>query len=248
MPKRTRVKSTSKGTTPRSAGSARPARRPDTRPMKNTAAVPPSPIPAPAARVPAYPVGLLIDRPQAPLDRISTFFRPILAVPIVLILMLLGGSGGKYTTGIGILCLPTALMLLFRRKYPKWWFDWNQGLMNFGLRVGAYLFLLTDAYPSTDEEQVVHLRLPYPDAARSLSPGLPLIKWLLAVPHYVMLIVLGIAACFAVILAWFAILFTGRYPEALFDLVVGVQRWCLRVTAYAFLLTTDEYPPFRLGE
>jgi hypothetical protein len=140
------------------------------------------------------------------------------------------------------------LMLVFKQKYPRWWFDWNIALTRFGTRVGAYLALLRDEYPSTDEDQAVHIEIPYPDAKKDLNRWLPLVKWFLAIPHYIVLFFLGIAAIFVVIVAWFAILFTGRYPKGLFDFVVGVMRWSLRVSAYAALLTTDEYPPFTLGE
>jgi hypothetical protein len=143
--------------------------------------------------------------------------------------------------------LATLLMLVFRRKYPRWWFDWNLALTRFGARVWAYLALLRDEYPSTDDEQAVHVEIAYPDALHDLSRWLPLVKWLLAIPHYVVLCFLCVAACFCVIIAWFAILITGRYPRPLFDFVVGVFRWWLRVAAYAFLLTTDRYPPFSLA-
>ena len=135
----------------------------------------------------------------------------------------------------------------FRQKYPGWWFDWNVALTAFGLRVMAYLALLRDEYPSTDEEQAVHLDIVYPDAKLELNRWLPLVKWLLALPHFIVLGLLAAAAVVCVILAWFAILFTGHYPRSLFDFVVGVFRWWVRVAAYAVLLTTDRYPPFRLG-
>ena len=144
--------------------------------------------------------------------------------------------------------LPTLLLILFRQKYPRWWFDWNLALARFTARVAAYLALLTDVYPSTDEEQAVHLEIRYPDVKAELNRWLPLVKWFLAIPHYIVLWFLDIAAVVIIIIAWFAILFTGRYPRDLFDFVVGVFRWHLRVLAYAFLLTTDRYPPFRLGE
>jgi len=139
------------------------------------------------------------------------------------------------------------LMLLFRQKYPRWWFDWNLALTRFSTRVAVYLALLRDEYPSADDEQAVHIQIPYPDAKQELNRWLPLVKWFLAIPHYVVLWFLSIAAFLCVIIAWFAILFTGRYPRSLFDFVVGVFRWWLRVAAYAFLLTTDRYPPFGTG-
>ncbi|HEV2014027.1 MAG TPA: DUF4389 domain-containing protein [Candidatus Dormibacteraeota bacterium] len=160
-------------------------------------------------------------------------------------------DGRHHTTatlasGAGLLFLPLLLMILFRQKYPRWWFDWNINVLRFSNRVTAYLALLDDRYPSTDEEQSVHLNFAYPDA-RQLNRWLPLIKWLLAVPHYVVLFFLGIAAVVVVIVAWFAILFTGTYPRNLFDFVVGVLRWGNRVTGYAFALVTDQYPPFTLS-
>jgi hypothetical protein len=138
-------------------------------------------------------------------------------------------------------------MIVFRMRYPRWWFGFARELARFGARIGAYLTLLTDQYPSTVEEQSVHLEIEYPEAERDLNRWLPLVKWLLAIPHYLVLVVLWLAAIVAVVVAWFAILVTGRYPRALFDFVVGVGRWSLRVAAYAFLLVTDRYPPFSLN-
>jgi hypothetical protein len=204
---------------------------------------------------PAYPVTLAIDYPDRALNRLTTFFRIFALIPIAIILSLVSGAGffgdrmqdwdWLFVAG-GILFLATLLMILFRQKYPRWWFDWNIALTKFSARVGAYIFLLTDVYPSTDEEQSVHIEIPYPDVPKDLSRGLPLVKWFLAIPHYIVLACLGIAAIFCIVIAWFAILFTGRYPRGLFDFVVGVYRWGLRIAAYAFLLTTDKYPPFSL--
>jgi len=202
---------------------------------------------------PAFPATLEIDYPDRELNRWTTFFRPLTVIPIAIILGLLSrttvrAESANYAAGSGgVVFAATALMLLFRRKYPRWWFDWNLALVRFSTRVAAYLALLTDEYPSTDDEQAVHITIPYPDAARDLNPWLPLVKWLLAIPHCIVLALLALGACFAVLVAWFAILFTGRYPWPLFEYVVGVFRWWLRVAAYAFLLTTDRYPPFTLA-
>jgi len=202
----------------------------------------------------SYPVSLKIDYPDGDLNRLTSVFRVILIVPIVFILVLVSGPGWDsaghawrfpFTAG-GILFLPTVLMLLFRWKYPRWWFDWNLNLTRFSLRAGAYFALLTDGYPSTDEEQTVHLAIPYPDVTKDLKVGLSLVKWFLAIPHYFVLVFLFIGAYGAVIIAWFAILFTAKYPRGLFDFVVGVMRWAVRVSAYAFILVTDVYPPFSL--
>jgi hypothetical protein len=205
----------------------------------------------------AYPTTLSVDYPDRELNRLTSFFRLVVIIPIGVILYLV--SGAVYRSGDesqwvvaisagGVLFLATMLMLVFRQKYPRWWFDWNVALTKFSARVGAYLALLRDEYPSTDEDQAVHIEIPYPDAKTGLNRWLPLVKWLLAIPHYVVLFFLVIAAFFVVIVAWFSILFTGRYPKGMFEFVVGVMRWSLRVSAYAALLTTDEYPPFTLSE
>ena len=203
-----------------------------------------------------YPASLSIDYPDRNLNRLTTFFRIFAAIPIVIIISLLnssgsgGNGGGEWTyeySSAGLVLLPLVLMILFRQKYPKWWFDWNLALTKFGTRVGAYVGLLTDEYPSTDEEQVVHIEIPYPDVKNDLNRWLPLVKWFLAIPHYIVLLFLYIAAIVCVVIAWFAILFTARYPRGLFDFIVGVNRWSLRVDAYALLLTTDRYPPFGLN-
>ena len=201
----------------------------------------------------AFPATLEIDYPDRELNRLTTFFRPLTVIPIAIILALISGPitfgrSARVVAGSGgILFGATMLMLLLRQKYPRWWFDWNLALIKFSTRVSAYWALLRDEYPSTDEDQAVHIVIPYPDAAHDLNPGLPLIKWFLALPHYVVLCVLWIAAIVCVIGAWFVIVFTGRYPRGPFDFVVGVLRWGLRVAAYAFLLTTDRYPPFSLS-
>jgi hypothetical protein len=188
-----------------------------------------------------YPVQLTIDYPDRPLDRVSTALRAFTALPILVVLCLVEWGSA------GVLTVPLALMLLFRRRYPRWWFEWQLQLSRFETRVVAYVLLLDDRYPSTEDEQGVHLEIDEPDAERDLNRWLPLVKWLLVVPHLVVMAVLLVGVVFATIAAWFAILFTGRYPRRLFDYVVGVLRWGSRVQAYAFLLVTDRYPPFRLA-
>jgi hypothetical protein len=199
-----------------------------------------------------------VDYPDRALDRVSTAFRIFVAIPILIVLGTVAGGTWQWSYGKGgtttvvaagaggLLFFGPLLMILFRQKYPRWWFDWNLELQRFSNRVGAYLALMDDRYPSTDEHQSVHLDYPYPDAARDLNRWLPLVKWFLAIPHYVVLAFLWIAAVVILIIAWFAILFTGRYPRGMFDFVEGVIRWHNRVIAYALLLVTDQYPPFRL--
>jgi len=205
-----------------------------------------------------YPVGLSIDYPDRDLDRLTSALRIFTVIPIAVVLWSLevfsgrsgaGGSAGASTiavSGTGLLFLPPLLMILFREKYPRWWFDWNLQLLRFATRVSVYLLLMDDHYPSTDDEQQVHLEFAYPDAQKELNRWLPLVKWFLAIPHYVALLFLDIGAILVVIGAWIAIILTGRYPRGIFDYLEGVIRWNVRVTAYAIILVTDQYPPFRL--
>ena len=203
-----------------------------------------------------YPARLRVDYPDQDLNRLTTFFRLFAAIPILIVLSSVSGEVWQWSSDNGrsaaaaaggLLFFGPLLMILFRQKYPRWWFDFNLQLTRFSTRVSSYLALMSDRYPSTDEEQSVHLDLEYPNVRQDLNRWLPLVKWLLAIPHYVVLFFLTIAAFFAVIIAWFAILFTGRYPHSLFNFVEGVMRWWLRVEAYALLLSTDKYPPFRLA-
>ena len=213
-------------------------------------AIPPPPPP------PTYPVNLSVEYPDRPLDRLSTAFRIFVAIPIMIVLGAVSGTTWSYSSSSGtvhvvagaggLLFLGPLLMILFRQKYPRWWFDWNLELQRFTNRVLVYVLLMDDRYPSTDQEQGLRLDYAYPDVPRELNRFLPLVKWLLAIPHYIVLAFLWIAVFFVVIVAWFAILFTGRYPRGIFDFVEGVVRWGQRVVAYAFTLVTDRYPPFSL--
>lgn len=203
-----------------------------------------------------YPVQFSVDYPDRDLNRLTTAFRIFVAIPIAIVLGALGAhywnwsdqdAGYAGAGGGGVLFFAPLLMIVVRQKYPRWWYDWNLELSRFTNRVWAYLALMDDNYPSTDEQQSVSLQLPYPDAKQDLNRWLPLVKWLLAIPHYIVLFFLGLAAIVCAIISWFAILFTGRYPRGLFDFIEGVLRWANRVGAYAFLLVTDQYPPFRLS-
>ena len=203
-----------------------------------------------------YAARLDVDYPQK-LNRLTTLIRPILIIPIYAVVsLLLGGGGFSYQISDNInfslggtegIAVATAIMIIFKKHYPRWWFDFERELARFSARIAAYLLLLTDQYPSTVNEQAVHLEIDYPNAKRDLNRWLPLVKWILAIPHYILLTMLTFVAMFAVVYAWFAILITGRYPKDIFDFVVGIGRWSLRVHAYAFLLVTDQYPPFSLS-
>jgi hypothetical protein len=203
----------------------------------------------------AHPVRFDVDYPDRPLDRVSTAFRAVTSIPILAVLAVVSGGlwqlsddpDSAIAAAGGLLFLGPLLMIVFRRRYPRWWFDFNLELQRFTNRVWAYLTLLDDRYPSTTDTQSVHLEYPYPNVERDLNRWLPLVKWALAVPHYLALLVLNAVGVLAVIAAWFAILVTGRYPRHLFDFVVGVLRWNNRVIGYAGTLVTDQYPPFRLS-
>ena len=188
-----------------------------------------------------YPVKFDVAYPDGPQDRLKAVFRIFLAIPILILVSTITGGAQS-----GSLLLGPALMIIFRQKYPRWWFDFNVELARFNARIGVYLALLREEYPATDGHQAVTLDFEYPDVERDLNRWMPIVKWILAIPHYVLLILLGIVAILAIVAAWFAILFTGNYPRGLFEFVVGVGRWSYRVQAYAFLLTTDKYPPFSL--
>jgi hypothetical protein len=199
-----------------------------------------------------------IDYPDQPRRRATTSVRALIAIPILVVLATLGGpalggargGGGLSFIGLasGLVVIPPLLTIVFREKYPRWWFDFNLAFLRFDNRVIGYLLLMSDDYPSTDDEQSVHLDVPYPDVRSDLNRWMPLVKWLLAIPHYLALLVLDIGVVIATITAWVAIVLTGRHPRRLFDYTVGVMRWHNRVVCYAFALTTDHYPPFRLSE
>jgi hypothetical protein len=205
--------------------------------------------------MPPYPLQFDVERELGERNRLTVAFRLILVIPIAIVLGTLSGgsaTAGSNTTFVvagagGLLVAAPALMIVFRQKYPRWWFDWNIQLWRFQNRVAAYVLLLRDEYPATDDDQAVHLDVPYPDVTRDLNQWLPLVKWLLAIPHLIVLVFIDVATFFVVLFAWFSILFTGTYPSGAQDFVIGVMRWHNRVAAYAFTMVTDQYPPFRLA-
>ncbi len=206
-----------------------------------------------------YPVRYAVEYPERQLDRLTSFFRVFTVIPILIVVGAIVGYSTGYSeagegsaniaiSGVGLLFFPALLLILFRGRYPRWWFDWNLQLLRFLNRVTVYALLMDDRYPSTEDQQSVHLEFPYPNVEADLNRGLPLVKWLLAIPHYIVLFFLHIGVVIAAVIAWFAILFTGRYPRSLFDYIEGVLRWHNRVAGYAFVLITDDYPPFRLKD
>ncbi len=217
---------------------------------------PPAPMP-PAAPALPYAIRLSVDRQDGSRDRVTVFFRILYVIPIAIVLAAISGSSWFSDSsdqwsivlggGTGVLFLAPLLLIVFRQKYPRWWFDFSVQLMRFEARVWVYLLLLRDEYPSTDEEQSVHLDADYPDVQRDLDRWAPLYKWLLAFPHYVVLVFLVLGLIILTIVGWFAILFTGKHPRGIYDYTVGVMRWVYRVAAYAFLLNTDKYPPFEMA-
>ncbi len=206
-----------------------------------------------------YPVRFAVEYPERQLDRLTSFFRVFTVIPILIVVGAIVGYSTGYSeagegsaniaiSGVGLLFFPALLLILFRGRYPRWWFDWNLQLLRFLNRVTVYALLMDDRYPSTEDQQSVHLEFPYPNVEADLNRGLPLVKWLLAIPHYIVLFFLHIGVVISAVIAWFAILFTGRYPRSLFDYIEGVLRWHNRVAGYAFVLITDDYPPFRLKD
>ncbi len=207
---------------------------------------------SPPADSPPYALRFWVDYPDRDLDRLSSALRIFWVIPIFVVLAGIGASSFSWEAGSwaasvgGIIFIAPVLMIVFRQKYPRWWWDFNVQLLKFQARIGMYFALTTDVYPSTDEEQSAHLEVDYPDVQRDLNRWLPLIKWFLAIPHYIVLIFLGLAAVFVLIYVWVMILVNRRYPRGAFDFVVGVNRWSYRVQAYALLLATDKYPPFSM--
>ena len=190
-----------------------------------------------AAAAPGYPLRYDVEYPEE-LSRWLIFVKWLLAIPHFIILYALSVAAGV----VGFIAF---FAILFTRRYPRGLFDFVVNVNRWGANVGAYYGLFRDEYPPFSwepGEYAVTYEVDYPE---ELNRWLPLIKWLLAIPHIIVLLFLFIAVYFAYIIAWFAILFTRRFPRGLFDFIVGVYRWNYRVSAYTALLR-DEYPPFSL--
>ena len=172
-------------------------------------------------------------------NRLTVLFRLLLAIPVIIIVGLING-----TRIMQLVWLLVVLAMLFVKRYPEILWTVQRWFAIFSTRTTLYIDLLIDGYP-WDDDPTAKIELDDPDPER-LSRFLPLIKWLLALPHYIVLMLLGIVAFVCIILSWFAILITGSYPQPLFNFVLGVNRWGFRVNAYTFALNTDRYPPFSL--
>lgn len=172
-------------------------------------------------------------------NRLTVLIRLILAIPVIIIVGLING-----TRIMQLVWLLVVLALLIVKRYPEILWTVQSWFAVFSTRTTLYIDLLADGYPWNDDP-TVRIELDEPDGSQ-LSRFLPLIKWLLALPHYIVLALLGIVAFVCIVLAWLAILITGSYPAPLFNFVLGVNRWGFRVNAYVFVLNTDRYPPFSL--
>jgi hypothetical protein len=185
-------------------------------------------------------------------NRLTAFFRIILVVPVFLFVASFAptsssdfSSDNWSAYGAGLLALPVGLAIVFRQVYPSYVLAFNEALLSLQTRLDAYLLLLTDEYPSIEENDVVSVTFPEVDA-KQLNRWLPLVKWFLALPLYLVGIVYVIYAAFLTVIAWFSVLFTGNYPEFCAEGVVGTIAYWNRVAGYALLLVTDEYPTFSL--
>jgi hypothetical protein len=195
-------------------------------------------VEATAAGAPGYPLRYDVEYPEE-LSRWLIFVKWLLAIPHFIILWAL-------TYAAEVVTFIAFFAILFTRRYPRGLFDFVVNVNRWNANVLAYTGLFRDEYPPFSWEPgqyAVTYEVDYPE---ELNRWLPLIKWLLAIPHVIVLLFLFIAASVAWVIAWFAILFTGRFPRGLFDFIVGVMRWQYRVNAYVGLLR-DEYPPFSLG-
>ena len=192
-----------------------------------------------ATEAAAYPITFEVEYPER-LSRWLIFVKWLLAIPHVIIISLFGYL-------IELTTFISWFAILFTGRYPRALFDLALLYWGWNSRVTSYLVLLRDEYPPFGEdaagEYPVHVDIPYPER---LSRLLIFVKWLLVIPHIIILALLSAVALAVYVIGWFAILFTGQFPRSMFDFLVGVGRWNLRVSAYVMLMR-DEYPPFSLS-
>jgi hypothetical protein len=183
-------------------------------------------------------------------NRLTALFRLVLVVPMVIFIASFApaadlSSGDASYFMVGFLSLPVFLAIVFRQIYPSYILSFNEALLSLQTRVDAYVLMLTDEFPSIEENDVVSVTFPEVDA-KALNRWLPLIKWFIAIPLYLVGIFYAIYAAFLTLIGWISILFTGNYPEKCAEGVVGTIAYWNRVIGYALLLVTDEYPTFSL--
>jgi len=192
-----------------------------------------------------------IDVTMTERNRTSALFRLILVVPIAIFVAAFTpsvaglDSGDMNSLNAGFFALPVALAIVFRQVYPSYLLSFNEALLSLQTRVNAYVCLLTDEYPSIEDNDVVSVTFPEVDA-KALNRWLPLVKWFLAIPLYVVGIVYIFYGLFLTGCAWISILFSGNFPEFCAEGIVGVIAYWNRVVGYALVLVTDEYPTFSL--
>ena len=177
-------------------------------------------------------------------NRATTFFRPILIIPILIFVGTFSSSNSGATSISFTLAVPVLLALVFRNIYPSYIYGFNQSFLELQNRISLYALYLTDEFPSIEKSKYVTITLPEVRGGKALNRWLPLVKWLLAIPLYVVGVVYLAVTVIYTIIAWFNILFTGKYPKFAIDFVVGTVQFWNRVTGYAFILVTDEYPTF----
>ena len=183
-------------------------------------------------------------------NRLTAFFRLIIVLPVAIYFSAfaiesIASDNWSYSLG-GLIIVPTLLALVFRGIYPSYALAFNHALISLETRVNAYVLLLTDDYPSIEENDIVKITLPEVGNGAQLSRVKPLFKWILALPLYVMGIIYLVYGLFLTLFAWFSILFSGKYPVWCADATVGILAYYNRVIGYAFILVTDEYPSFSL--
>lgn len=181
-------------------------------------------------------------------DKNTALFRIFLVVPVLIFL----SSFSSFTDDAigylgGFFVLPVVLTLLFRNVYPSYVLAFNKALLELSNRINAYLLLLTDEYPSIEANQKVRLIYPEIEGGKKLSPWMPLVKWFLAIPLFLLGVIYAIYALALTLVAWITVISKGYYPEDKAEEVIKVIAYWNRLYGYALLLVTDEYPSFSLN-